>query len=463
MELVNRRQFLKTGLVTATAISAAACTPRFLLEKISGETYHYRLTAEAADLTIRPGISTSGLGFNGQYPAPILKAKQGEVLRIEFVNKLDMATTIHWHGIRIVNAMDGVPFLTQAPIQPGETFIYEFTPPDAGTFWYHPHMHSVEQLGKGLVGLLIVEEREKPDFDFDESFALKNWHLNEDGTFKPLSIPRYAARMGTPGNYETVNGLHKPVVDVPAGGWLRLRFANIDNTLVYKLAVKDHPAYVVAIDANPLPEPLLLKDYSIGAGMRVDIIIKAPKNVGEDIIVQNGKGKLFFTLLALKTVASTVRNRDKAPRLPLNPLPEPDLKNAETKGFVFEWEGAVTPISKQGKAQHKFWTINRRSWSGMSEQQQPEPLAVLQLGKTYIFDLKNNTPHMHPIHLHGVMFKVLKSSKKKIHPHFADTVLLAKNERVKIAFVADNPGNWMYHCHVIEHMKTGLMGYISVA
>jgi len=151
------------------------------------------------------------------------------------------------------------------------------------------------------------------------------------------------------------------------------------------------------------------------------------------------------------------------PRLPLNPLPQPDLDAAETLKFVFEWEGAISPADEQGKAKHKFWTINRRAWEGMSHNNIPAPLAKLELGKTYIFDLKNNTPHHHPIHIHGVMFKVLKSTKKKIDPFFTDTVLMEKNERVKIAFVADNPGRWMYHCHVIEHMKTGLMGYIEIA
>ena len=99
----------------------------------------------------------------------------------------------------------------------------------------------------------------------------------------------------------------------------------------------------------------------------------------------------------------------------------------------------------------------------MSAGQIPEPLAELSLGKSYIFDLKNNTPHRHPIHIHGIMFKVLRSNQKKIEPFFTDTVLMEKNERVQIAFVADNPGRWMYHCHVIEHMKTGLMGYIRIS
>ena len=462
---LGRRALLKKSLIAGAGLAASACMPQVKLTQ-HGD-YRYTLTLEEAGFELIPGTQTPGMGFNGQYPAPVLRGRQGQPIEITVVNKLREPTTIHWHGLRIDIAMDGVPFLSQAPIMPGQVFVYRFTPPDAGTFWYHPHVNSVVQLGKGLAGLMVIEEApgqgfEPAEFGTDLPLALKNWHLNDDGSFKPLSIPRYAARMGTPGNYETVNGLHKPTFDIAAGQWTRLRFANIDNTLVYKLRVKDHPAYIVSIDANPLPHPIPLKEHALGAGMRVDIALKAPA-AGEEIEIQNGKGRLFFDFVRLRSVASSLPPTGPIPKLPLNPIPEPDLGNAETLKFVFEWEGAITPADDQGKAKHKFWTINRRAWEGMSANNIPEPLARLELGKTYVFDLKNNTPHHHPIHLHGFMFKVIKSNRRRIDPWFTDTVLMAKNERVKIAFVADNPGRWMYHCHVIEHMKTGLMGFIEVS
>lgn len=462
---MKRREFLSAGLLGTLALSG--CMPKLKVEQ-RGE-YQYEIRLQAAEFELIPGTQTPGLGFNGQYPSPIIRAKQGRPVIIDVINELDEPTTIHWHGIRIDIAMDGVPFLSQKPIMPGEHFRYEFTPPDAGTFWYHPHMNSVVQLGKGLVGLLLVEEADNPkfspgDYAADLPLMLKNWHLNDDGSFKPLSIPRYAARMGTPGNYETINGENRPTMTVPANAWVRLRFANVDNTVVYKLRVKDHPAHIVSIEANPLAEPEPLKSHSIGAGMRVDIAIKTP-SAGEEVVIENGKGRLFFEFMRLRSEERPLNKvvSDNVPMPLENPLSEPDLNNAETKYFVFEWEGAVTPADKRGKAKHAFWTINRRAWEGMSPNNIPEPLATLDLGKSYIFDLKNNTPHMHPIHMHGVMFKVIKSNKKKIEPFFTDTVLMEKNERVQIAFVADNPGRWMYHCHVIEHMKTGLMGYIEIA
>ena len=122
----------------------------------------------------------------------------------------------------------------------------------------------------------------------------------------------------------------------------------------------------------------------------------------------------------------------------------------------------MSPVGKDGKVDHKFWMINKRPWQHMSAAHIPAPLAELELGKSYIFELHNPSPHAHPIHLHGYTFTVIGSNKRKITPYHTDTILLAKNERARIAFVADNPGRWMYHCHVIEHMKTGLMGYIEV-
>jgi len=464
---INRRQFLQCGALSSAGLYLSACTPISTLSQ-TGK-YNYTLTLEAAPFELIPGTQTPGLGFNGQYPSPVLRAKQGQPITITVINKLDQPTTIHWHGIRIDIAMDGVPFLSQKPIMPGETFVYRFTPPDAGTFWYHPHVNSVEQLGKGLVGVLIVDEADSDQFSADQFAAdiplmIKNWHLNDDGSFRPLSIPRYAARMGTPGNYETINGEHKPIIDVPENSWVRLRFANVDNTLVYKIRLKDYDARLLSIDANPLQPAPAFTQHAIGAGMRFDLAIKTPA-AGETVTVQNGKGKLFFDFCTLKSIASPASqdHQQPLPTPPLNPLSEPDIANADTLKFTFEWEGAITPADDQGKAKHTFWTINRRAWEGMSHNNIPAPLANLEFGKTYVFDLKNNTPHHHPIHIHGIMFKVLKSNKKAIEPFFTDTVLMEKNERVKIAFVADNPGRWMYHCHVIEHMKTGLMGYIEVS
>ncbi|ANW24382.1 copper oxidase [Vibrio coralliilyticus] len=457
---ISRRRFLQSSL----AISALSVLPACSVNRSTDPqgSYVYDITAEPATAELVPGYQTQVLGFNGQIPAPTIRCRQGEPVIIRFTNKLSEPTTIHWHGLRIPIEMDGVPFLSQPPIMPGETFSYEFTPPDAGTFWYHPHMNSVKQLGMGLVGLIIVEESQPVIFDEEHELMLKHWHLDKQGQWKDLMIPRMSARMGTPGEWSSVNGVHEPIYQLKARATTRLRIANVDNTITYPIAVEGAEAWVIAIDGNPVKTPYKLSQHKIGPGMRVDIGLIAPQ-AGERVYVRQMKGRFPFPLCEFEVVESSLPESQPLPKLPLNPVPQLDLANAEEIDFVFEWEGAVTPTRKDGKAMPKFWLTNKRAWEGMSKDNIPAPLATLEYGKTYIFDLKNVTQYHHPIHIHGHTFTVLEMDGKKIaEPFHTDTVLLGKNGRAKAAFVADNPGRWMYHCHVIEHMKTGLMGYIEV-
>jgi FtsP/CotA-like multicopper oxidase with cupredoxin domain len=456
-------------LVKSSAVALLSTTlPKLSLamasaDKAATPQYNYILTAEPGKAAIAEGGESDILGFNGSFPAPLIRAKQGQLLRIKFINKLAEETTIHWHGIRIDIAMDGVPYLTQPPIPAGGSFIYEFTCPDAGTFWYHPHMNSVEQLGKGLVGALIVEERNKPDYH-DVIIGLKDWRLKKNGAYLPLSIPREAFRDGTLGTIQTVNGQQKPVIDVPAGERLRLRFLNMDSTRVFNLSLRRQDAKIIAIDGSPIPHPRKFEAHPTGAGMRLDIGFISPMESGIEIPVYDMKGRFGIEICRLRTVANpSAKTKSGIPALPANPIPAPDLNKAETLNFTFEWAGALSPADQDGQVNHNFWLINRRAWSDHSHQHLPEPLAKLSLGKSYIFELHNATPHHHPIHLHGLIFTVLSSDKRDIIPFHTDTILLEKNERAKIAFVADNPGRWMFHCHVIEHMKTGLMGFITIS
>lgn len=450
---MDRRQFLKSS----SALLTLGAMPNILLATPS-EGVDYELIVAPADVRIAPDGNTPAWCFNGHFPAPVIRAKQHQPVRIRVVNKLAEPTTIHWHGLRIPIAMDGVPFLSQAPIMPGETFDYEFTPPDAGTFWYHPHMNSVEQLGKGLVGAFIVDEAEDPGFDADVVMGLKNWHIRDDGSFNALTTPRNAFRMGTPGRLMTVNGKVAPTYYIPTGGAIRARLVNIDNTLTYNIHGDGSDLTIVTVDGNPIATPRPLQQHLMGPGMRLDLGFIAPDEA-DQIVTLYHKHEV---LVRFKTVGES-KQRRALPRLPLNPIPTPDLDNAETIQFAFEWDASINPVKKDGKVNYRFWTINRKAWDGMSAKHIPEPLARLERGKTYIFELANLTQYHHPIHLHGHTFTVLDSNKQRIEPFHTDTVLLGQNETARIAFVADNPGRWMYHCHVIEHLKTGLMGYIEVS
>ncbi|MDA9557438.1 multicopper oxidase family protein [Vibrio sp.] len=463
---LTRRELLRSSVAATLLTTIPKWSLAMRLNDDGKPTYTYDLTAEPASAELVPGHQTNVLGFNGQIPAPTIRCRQGQKVTIRFTNKLNEPTTIHWHGLRIPIAMDGVPILSQPPIMPGETFVYEFTPPDAGTFWYHPHMNSVVQLGMGLVGLIIVEEAEPVHFDEEHNVMLKHWHVDKQGQWKELMVPRMSARMGTPGEWSSVNGVHEPIYQLKQGATTRLRIANVDNTITYPIAIEGAEAWIIAIDGNPIKIPYRISTKSphkIGPGMRVDVGLIAPK-AGTRVSVRQMKGKFPFPLCDFEVFTSNLPSGQTLPQLPLNPVPDVDLDNATVLNYLFEWEGAVTPADKLGKAVYNFWLINKRAWEGMSKEDMPAPLSRLELGKTYIFNLKNVTQYHHPIHIHGHTFLVLELDGKKLdEPFHTDTVLLGKNGSAKAAFVADNPGRWMYHCHVIEHLKTGLMGYIEVS
>jgi FtsP/CotA-like multicopper oxidase with cupredoxin domain len=218
---------------------------------------------------------TSVWSYNGAVPGPEIRLRQGERLRITVENQLAEETTVHWHGLRVPNAMDGVPHLTQRPIAPGETFVYEFDVPDAGTYWYHPHQRSFEQVGRGLYGSLIVEEREPIRVDRDVTWVLDDWRLLQDAQISDdFGNFMDSSHNGWVGNTVTVNGHILESFAVRAGERLRLRLINAANARIFALEFQGHRPQVIALDGQPVephePEggPVVL-----GPAMRADLVI----------------------------------------------------------------------------------------------------------------------------------------------------------------------------------------------
>ncbi len=454
----SRRKVL-AGLAGVGALGVAGGGFRFWLGRPAQTLEHdYQLIAAPVDVELLPGHITPAWGYGGQVPGLELRGRQGDWLRVRFTNQLPDETTIHWHGIRLPLEMDGVPFVSQLPVRPGESFDYRFQLPDAGSFWYHPHSASGEQLGRGLVGPIIVEEREPTGFEHDHVLSLKSWHVDASGAFTPFSVPREAARGGTPGVLSTVNGVHAPTLELPAGQIVRLRLLNLDNTVTYRLNLAGAEARIYALDGNPIEPRPFGKGYWLGPGMRIELGLRVPA-AGTELALRNGP----LRLATLRAVAATGVVASSWPaRLPANPIAEPDLAAAETLRFNFEWVGAVS-ADLSPDAMPSFWQINGQAWDMADKSCAERPIARLKLGKSYIFELRNLSQYQHPIHLHGMTFKVLDSNRQRIIPYFTDTYLLGKNETARVAVVADNPGIWMFHCHVVDHMETGLMGAIEVA
>ncbi len=430
------------------------------------------LTARERSLSLLPGTTTPIWSYQDDWPL-VLRVPRGKTFRAHLTNELSEHTAIHWHGVRVPNAMDGVPYMTQDPVDPGQSFAYEFAPPDAGTFFFHPHCNTVEQLGRGLAGVLVVEDEAKQGaFLADHVIAIKDWRLKDDGSFDQFSTDKGAARGGTFGTVETVNGKPAAAFEALANGWVRLRVLNLDVSRIVVLALDGAEAFLIATDGNPLP-PVPLKSWRLGPAMRADLAFRMPWQGGVRLLnVWGAKPEVLATIAPIESELPSI---GLMPQLATSRVQEPDTKNAERLTFELT-AGHVSPELEAYLKQNAdlevdalclpgrtFWAINGKSWSGQDHKLKPPPLAELKLGKSYVFELFNGTPHPHPMHLHGHTFRVLRSSKDEIVPHLADTVLVAPKERVEIAFTADNPGEWMMHCHIVEHQETGMMGYVRVA
>ncbi|MDX5432539.1 MAG: multicopper oxidase domain-containing protein, partial [Halomonas sp.] len=328
----TRRQVLG-GLAGLGVLGLGVGGARYWLGRpAAGATHDYELIAAPVDVELVPGRVTPAWGYGGQAPGLELRGRQGDWLRVRFTNLLPEPTTIHWHGIRLPLEMDGVPYVSQLPVLPGESFEYRFQLHDAGSFWYHPHTSSGEQLGRGLVGPLIVEEREPSGFAHERTLSLKSWHVDQQGAFTDFSVPREAARGGTPGVLSTVNGEHLPTLDLPAGQIVRLRILNLDNTLTYRLNLSAGEARIYALDGNPVAPRPLGQEYWLGPGMRLELGLKVPE-AGTELSLRNGP----LRLAALRAVASEQSPGGWPAALPANPIAEPDLDRAETLRFNFEW------------------------------------------------------------------------------------------------------------------------------
>jgi len=459
--MLTRRTLMKGALVAGAYAGGIG---------LAGNPGGFARARAATNLVTRPteamlteyGPTKGAMTYGDGEVPPVLRLRRAEPFALRLENRLDEPTTIHWHGLRIDNRMDGVPLLTQPYVYGGDGFDYAFTPPDAGTFWYHPHCNTLEQMGRGLAGMLVVEDPADPAFDAEIVLNLRDWRLGGDGQFIAQFKPRDAARAGTFGTVRTANWRQSPQYDAPAGGLVRLRLAATDVTRILALSVEGAEATVIARDGNPAEERFALDHLMIGPGQRLDLALRMPDAEGAVAVLKDLRGTKPAALASFRAVgASLKRDVSDLPALAANPIPEPDLSAATEIPFILSASAEERPKSEIcGSLGYNFWAINKVPWSGDTDP--TAPLAEMKAGRTYIFNVENPTPQLHPLHLHGLSFRPMNSSKQAIRPHVSDTYLIQPDEKVQLALVADNPGDWVFHCHIIEHQKTGMTSYVRV-
>ena len=416
----------------------------------------YKDDAAASDLWL----------YDGGLPGPEIRVRRGERVKVRLINALEEATSIHWHGVRIDNAMDGVSGLTQDPVPPGGTFEYDFVAPDAGTYWYHAHNKSWNQVGRGLYGPLIVEE-EDPVFDRDHDLMLimDDWRLNDEGRLDTESFGALMdwAHAGRLGNWLTVNGKSSPSFALKAGEAYRIRLVNASNARVLELDPDSIGGQVIGYDGQVLTaaEQATAEALVIGPAQRVDLMV-VPE-AGRDLALVEVSTRERFAFAEFKV---TGEGKGKPPaRLPLaNTLPAPDLSNATrvvldmTGGAM----GQMGPMRYKGReltqddmrATGQVWAFN--GIANVGEQ----PLFEAARGETVLLETVNNTAWPHAIHLHGHHFRTV-GADGSLGP-WRDTFLIGREETVKVVFQADNPGKWLLHCHMLEHAAAGMTTWIRV-
>jgi FtsP/CotA-like multicopper oxidase with cupredoxin domain len=433
---------------TAAALAPAQSTP--VAATGGGEVIRYRLEASEIEWEIGPGRTVRGYGFNGQVPGPVLEAKQGVPLEIELTNRLPEPTVIHWHGLRIPAAMDGTE-VVQRPVQPGETFTYRFTPPDAGTFWYHPHLNETEQLEKGLYGALIVRAANELTLDGEQILVFDDLRVDKTGQIAKFGgiIDRHNGREG---NVRLINGASEPELTIAAGQIERWRIVNASSARYVRLSLGGRPFQIIGTDGGLIEAPVTVTEVLLPAADRVELAVGPFDDEGavlniEDLPYNRMAGKKGVERFGTIRVASRKPTTARVPAR-LREIAPLDTTNA-----------GVTRTVKLG-----FKMSLRRGFDFVVNGERHHHGEPVKVGELQVWDVVNETMMDHPFHLHGFFFEVLEvNGKKPAFRSLEDVVNVGPKSTVRIAWYPDDrPGNWMYHCHILEHHASGMMAHFDV-
>ena len=461
---LNRRAFVKAGLASI----AIASMPKLVMAMPENNVFH--LTAIKTSHSLVSGAANSELWtFNGIVSGPEIRVVKDSEITIIFKNELDEPTSIHWHGIRINNKMDGVSGLTQDAVLPGEEFTYTFTVPDAGSFWYHAHNKSWSHVARGLYGALIVDEQ-IPLFDEDHDITvmIDDWKLDSQGKLDTKSLGSLMewAHAGRLGNLITVNGEFRPNISLKQNENYRIRLINVANSRISAFDISRMGAKIIAYDGQTLASPRKI-NYSpliIGPAQRVDLLI-TPKEIETLKLIDLGS-KEPYEIAKLKVAANLV-TPISAPKLIPNILLEPDIGNALKQNIKIQG-GAMSGMSApiyQGKQMSMMDSMkNKQVWAlnGIANIGE-NPMFEAKRDQTIIIDFLNDTSFMHAMHIHGHHFKILsRNGTVDQEQAWRDTFMIGPESTTTIAFVADNPGKWLLHCHMLEHASGGMNTWFKV-
>ena len=402
------------------------------------------------NFTLTAGLTTIGghqaWAYNGTVPGPELRVTQGDRVRVTLVNQLPDPTSIHWHGIRVPGAEDGVAGITQDAVPSGRSYTYEFIANDAGTFWYHSHQDASNQVPRGLLGAITVAPRAAAVRERDYNLMV---HL----------LP------GT--DRIAVNGSPRLHVDAAPGDIVRLRITNgaqpgLDGAPLMPV-VLGAPYVVAALDGHDLNEPKVLgpKRIPLGMGQRADLVFKMPESGAVSLLGIKGVAPFLPFGPPQSSASVTIGDGPVPAAVNVASLPRFDLT-----GYGLP---ASDPVADSGRYdvtreivlnggpmfRNGGWDFSD-TFDGMASPNIP-PIQVRE-GDLVRLHIVNRSPKYHPIHIHGHVFSVLARNGRPLSgsPVHVDAILVGPGETWDVAFKADNPGIWMLHCHVLGHAVAGM-------
>lgn len=434
------------GVPTALNMGMPSGTPITTLQAplTSAHMKNFTLTAEPARVNLASGVAINAWTFNGTAPGPTLHVQQGDLVVVKLVNHLSFGVTIHWHGVRVPNSADGVAGLTQDAVKPGQSYTYRFVAQDAGTYWYHSHQLSYAETSGGLYGMLIVDPA-KPTIsaDVDYSVALHEWNGPNNQTFLALN-----------NTIGTLNQAAKP------GQWVRLRIVNTSSTassIPQLVTLVGAPFQVVSLDGQDINGPQWLREtpLPIGTAQRYDLLFQMPAHGAVSLVTADENQQYQSTptlVMGSGTVPSTLPAMSQQWfDLTTYGRPAPDAITMQTH-FSATYNMVLdnqmgTSLGRSGMT----YTINGKVFPSTG-------MIMVHEGDIVKLHFDNRSDLYHPMHLHGHFFTVLARNGHPLtgSPIHQDTVLVPPHTTYDVAFVANNPGIWMLHCHNFLHANWGM-------
>ena len=496
--------FLPGAGIDAAKLPAAKPTVTVRLK--TGDTLD--LTATLVRRTIR-GHPFVAYGFNGMVPGPLIRVARGATIVVRFHNKIDLPSTVHWHGLRLDNRFDGVPGLTQAPVNTGESFLYQIQFPDAGIYWYHPHLREDIQQAMGLFGNLLVDAPE-PDYyspvNREQSLMLSDLLINADTLVHFGKEAVDFALMGRVGNVPLVNGEPNWSFTAKRGEVVRFYLTNAANSRTWNLSLSGVPMKVVAGDVSRFEREERITSVVLAPAERYVVEARFDRP-GRYALVNRiqainhfaGEFEAQVDTLGMVTIGdapaapdyaaafATLRTNlavthdidryragfNRAPDLSLTlrvkvatlPLATVQFMSVDTAYYApLEWVDGMPDMNWLSTSKQVTWIL-RDNATGRENMDIDWRVPKGSVAKLRIFnDPKSFHPMQHPIHLHGQrMLVVARDGIATGNLVWKDTAVIPVGSTVDLLIDASNPGDWMLHCHIAEHLGSGMMAVMRVS